>query len=111
MLRLESAICYRVLACDDSLCRQTLSDKLDLTDVGRGGDTVGNPHRAQIAQFELFELILLFQVDRQFPVEQFEAKLSQPAVPSPLLRPLRGHAKGRRSPPADASGHHIILLY
>ena len=26
--------------------------------VGRGDDTVGNPHRAQIFQFELFELIL-----------------------------------------------------
>ena len=26
---------------------------------GRGDDTIGNPHRAQIHQFELFELIVL----------------------------------------------------
>ena len=50
--------------------------------LGRGDDTVGNPHGAQ---FELFELILLFKFDKQFPVEQFEATVSQSAVPSPLL--------------------------
>ena len=27
-------------------------------DFGRGDDTVGNPHQAQISQFELFKLIL-----------------------------------------------------
>ena len=32
--------------------------------VGRGDDTVGNPHRAQISQFELFELILLLKFDK-----------------------------------------------
>ena len=52
---------------------------------GRGDDTVGNPHRAQISQFELFELILLLKLDKQFPVEQFEATVSQSTVPSPLL--------------------------
>ena len=36
--------------------------------LGRGDDTVGNPHRAQISrstisQFELFELILLLKLD------------------------------------------------
>ena len=55
---------------------------------------VGNPHRAQISQFELFDfnfsirvfvgLILLLKLNKQFPVEQFEATLSQSAVPSPL---------------------------
>ena len=40
---------------------------------GRGGEMVGNPHRAQISQFELFELILLLKLDKRFPVEQFEA--------------------------------------
>ena len=40
---------------------------------GRREDTVGNPHRAQIVQFELFELILLLKLDKQFPVERFEA--------------------------------------
>ena len=54
--------------------------------IGRGDDTVGNPHRAQISQFELFELILLLKFDKRFPVEQFEAAASQSAaVPSPLL--------------------------
>ena len=40
---------------------------------GRGDDTVGNPHRAQISQFELFELMIWLNLDKQFPVEQFEA--------------------------------------
>ena len=52
---------------------------------GRGDDTVGNPHRAQPSQFELFELVLLMKLDKLFPVEQFEATLSQSTVPSPLL--------------------------
>ena len=41
--------------------------------IGSGDDTVGNPHRAQIVQFELFELILLLKLDKQLSVEQFEA--------------------------------------
>ena len=49
-------------------------------------DTVGNPHRAHISQFiSLFELVLLSNLDKQFPVEQFEATVSQSAVP---LHPL-----------------------
>ena len=42
---------------------------------GRGGDTVGNPHRAQISKCELFELILLLKLCNKFPVlriRQFE---------------------------------------
>ena len=42
--------------------------------------------RAQISQFELFELILLLKLDKQFPVEQFEAAMSQSTVPSPPLK-------------------------
>ena len=63
---------------------------------GRGDDTVGNPHRAQICQFELFEFILLLKVDNQFSIEQFEPTLSQSTVPSPTLRhaPLRRHRDG-----------------
>ena len=53
------------------------------TTFGRGDDTVGNPHRAQIVQFELSELILLSTLDKQLPVEQFEATVSQSTVPSP----------------------------
>ena len=50
---------------------------------GREEDTVGNPRRAQIVQYEFFELILLLTLDSQFPVEQCEATASQSAVPSP----------------------------
>ena len=39
--------------------------------VGGGDDTAGSPHRAQIPQFELFELILLLEINKQFPVEQY----------------------------------------
>ena len=42
-------------------------------------------NRSRIAQFELFELILLLKSDEQFPVEQFEATVSQSTVPSPPL--------------------------
>ena len=51
--------------------------------LGRGDDKVGNPHRTQIYRFELFELILLLELDKQFPVEQVEATVSQSTVPSP----------------------------
>ena len=54
--------------------------------IGRGDDAVGNPQRAQISQFELFELILLLKLGKQFPVEQFEATVSQSTVPSPPLK-------------------------
>ena len=53
--------------------------------LGRGDDTIGNPHWAQIDQFELFELILLFELDTKLPVERFEAAVSWSTVPSPLL--------------------------
>ena len=52
---------------------------------GRGDDTVGNPHRAQIVQFELCELILLLKFDNKFSIEQFEPTVSQSTVSSPLL--------------------------
>ena len=35
------------------------------------------PHRTQIYQFELSELILLLKLDKQFPFEQSEATVSQ----------------------------------
>ena len=53
--------------------------------LGRGDDTVGDPHRAQIVQFDLFEFILLSKLGKQFSVEQFEAAVSQWAVPFPPL--------------------------
>ena len=51
--------------------------------VRKGDDTVGDPHRAQIYQFELFELMLAFNLDNQLPDEQLEARASQSAVPAP----------------------------
>ena len=54
-------------------------------EFGRGDDTVGNPHRTQICKFELFELVLLLKLVKQFTVEQFEATVSQSTVPSPPL--------------------------
>ena len=60
-----------------------LKDIHHFTDLGRGDDAVGNPRRAQIYQFELFELILLLKLGKQFLVERFEATASQSAVPSP----------------------------
>ena len=51
----------------------------------KGDGMVGNPHRAQICQFELFELVLLLKPDKEFLVERFEATVSQSAVPSPPL--------------------------
>ena len=50
-----------------------------------GDETVGNPHRTRIAQVELFELSLLLKLDKQFPVEQFEVRVSQSTGPSPPL--------------------------
>ena len=54
--------------------------------LGRGDDAVGNPRRAQVSQFQLFELILLLRSAKQFPVEQIEAIVSQSAAPTPPLR-------------------------
>ena len=42
---------------------------------------VGNPHRAQNVQFDLFEFILLLKLDKQLPVEQFESAVSQSTDP------------------------------
>ena len=51
--------------------------------LGRGDDTVGNPHRAQISQFEVFEFITLLKLDKQFSIEQSEAIVSQSTGPPP----------------------------
>ena len=53
--------------------------------LGRDDDMVGNAHRAQIVQFELFELILLLNLVKLLPVEQVEATVYQSTVPSPPL--------------------------
>ena len=60
--------------------------------IGRGDDSVWKPSwssnfsfRAQISQFELFELMLFLKLDEWLPVERFEATVSQSTVASPLL--------------------------
>ena len=77
--------------------------------TGRGDDMVGNPHRAQIYQFELFELILSLNLDKQLPVEQFEAKVSQSTVPSPPLEV--GNASRRDSAPTLSGCSHTPQLF
>ena len=57
-----------ILPCDSGGC------------FGRGDDAIGNPHRAQFSQFELFELTISLKLDKQLPVERFEATVSQSAV-------------------------------
>ena len=44
------------------------------SELGRGDDTVGNPHRAQISHIELFELFVSSNLDKQFPIELFERR-------------------------------------
>ena len=73
----------------------------DGPDFGRGDDTVGNPHRAQIVQFELFELCVLLNLDKQFSVEQFEPTVSQSTVPSP---PSYDRARTRCQAPPGLGG-------
>ena len=51
--------------------------------IRRGDATVGNPHRAQIYQFESFELTLLLQLQKQLSIERFEPTVSQSTVPCP----------------------------
>ena len=58
------------------------SRRSDAASLGRGDDTVGNPHRAQISQFELF---LLLELDNILSIERFEPTVSQSTVSSPLL--------------------------
>ena len=43
---------------------------------------------------ELFELVLLLKVDKQFPVEQFEATVSQSTAPS-SAKPRRATKGGQ----------------
>ena len=38
--------------------------------LGRGVDTVGNPHRVRFVSFELFELLLLLDSDNQCSIER-----------------------------------------
>ena len=87
VLGLPSAI---VLAeCQEEICMLQGSPAGVQQPGSEGGDaTAGNPHRAQTSPCELFELILLLDLEKQLPVERFEAAVSQSAVPFPP--PLTG---------------------
>ena len=66
---------------------------------------------SNLYQFDLFELILLLKLDKQFPVGQFEATVSQSAVPPPSLISISLFAaslKGRVWP--DKYGIHKHAL-
>ena len=73
--------------------------------------TVGNPHRTNIYNFELFELLLLLKLDKQFPVEQFEAAVSQSTVPSPpsyLGSPHRDPSESRSRSQGGSAQSNMI---
>ena len=74
--------------------------------IDMGDGTVGNPHRAQNSQFELFELVLWSEFDRQLSVERFEATASQSTVPSP---PLDNAKRACRA--SGASGGEQVAKY
>ena len=56
-------------------CSRELGHLLFVSQPSEGG--MMRLHRAQISQFELFELTLLSKLNRQFPAKRFEATVSQ----------------------------------
>ena len=81
--------------------RGVRADHREHREVRKGrDDTAGSPHRARISQLELLELILLLKFDKQFPVEQLEATVSQSTVPSPHLKGPQRTCCGKAGSPA-----------
>ena len=66
---------------------EALEARLPLTqDSEGGGDTVGNPCRAQISRFEFFELILLLKIRQTVPCRAIRGnRISVNSVPFPVL--------------------------
>ena len=69
---------YAVLDGVEPVNVQDLGTESSITTFGSGDDAVGSPHRAQMSQFEpfelqceLLELILFFKSDKQLPVSVF----------------------------------------
>ena len=56
--------------------------------IGRGDDTVGSPHRAQISQFELFGLKVLNSSFSSFPLTEVRRRVS--------YRTIRGKSRDSR---------------
>ena len=78
-------VCYAMLRGHYKFQSPFLPDTCWSQYFGRGDDTVGNPHRAEIYRFELFELFLLLKLDNESYIERFEPTVSQSTVPSPPL--------------------------
>ena len=94
--------------CMTRVCKKPDSGKKK--EFGGGDDTLGNPPRAQVFKFEHFELFSLLKLDK-FPVEQFEATVSQSTASSPLLQECRGQAKSFSGlTGAFGGGFHSVLL-
>ena len=72
-----------------------------------GDDTVGNPRRAQISRFELFELVLLLNLYRPFSIERFEPTVFQSTVSSP---PHTGVPGPRPDDRARGSLTYMLLI-
>ena len=74
------------------------------THIGRGDNTVGSPHRAQIVQFEFLGAYPRIELDDKFPVEQFEATASQFSLqyPPPFL-----HVHTRSPSPLEVEPHSM----
>ena len=62
--------------------------------LGRGDGTVGDPHRAQVVQFELSELILLLNLDKQFSIPNKYDFWGWGLFAWPPSLPLAGHQPG-----------------
>ena len=77
-----------------------LAPRLTSSCLGRGDDTVGNAHRAQICQFEMFELILLLKVDT---VPRRAVRGNGISVNSTLPHPR--NVSPQRCPPACSCSH------
>ena len=77
---------------------------------GRGDDTIRSPRRAQIDQFELFEFILFLKLDKQLPVEPFEATVSQSTVASPPSQSWCGNRGAPETSTAILAITNIMII-
>ena len=95
-LLLASELSFAVCDSGDSMCIDANFIAAD-KETRRGDDTVGHPHRAQISRFEIFEFVHLSKLDKQLPVERFEAAVSQSTVVALIAQWLERELRRRRS--------------
>ena len=75
-------------SCSNPLHRsESPQDFLSQRCFGRGDDTVGSPHRAQVPPFELFELVLLLKLGKQLPSSNSRRWYRSQQYPPPLKAP------------------------